>query len=263
MLIGVDVSKETLVWCALDTKPANLRNESLAIAAWLATLPAGTTVAMEATGRYHRLLANLAVAHGCRVLVLNPSDVHHYAKSLTPRATTDPIMAQVIAQYVASARGLHDYQPVPAYVAQVRTLMGLRLGLVTEKVRLGHQRREAPELATFVDPLLTEVRAAIQQVTASIEKLVNARSEFAGLVSVPGFGALTSAYLLVLLATHAFRSSDAFVAFVGLDLRIKDSGKERKRHVLTKRGDPEARRLLFLAARVAGLMKDTPFQKIR
>ena len=46
----------------------------------------------------------------------------------------------------------------------------------------------------------------------------------------------------------AFRSSDAFVAFLGLDVRVRDSGQLRGRRRLTKKGNPELRRLLFLAA---------------
>ncbi|WP_026333060.1 IS110 family transposase, partial [Thioalkalivibrio sp. ALgr5] len=53
----------------------------------------------------------------------------------------------------------------------------------------------------------------------------------------------------------AFRNSDAFVAFLGLDVRIRDSGTKRGQRKLTKQGDPELRRLLYLAAMQA---KSTP-----
>ncbi len=261
MTIGVDVSKETLVWSQPDTKPANVSNDVAAITAWLATLPAGTTVAMEATGRYHRLLAETAVAHGFRVLVLNPRDVHHYALSLTPRAITDPIMAQVIAQYAAVTPQLPVYQPAPAYVDEVRTLMRVRWGLVQQKVRLGHQRREAPALAPVVDPLLAEVQRGIARLTTQLIHRVHTQPALVTLEALPGVGPLTAAYLLILLATHRFPRSDAFVAFLGWDLRIKDSGKARKQHELTKRGDPEGRRLLYLAAQTAARMPG-PFQTL-
>ena len=45
-----------------------------------------------------------------------------------------------------------------------------------------------------------------------------------------------------------FRTSDQFVAFLGLDVRVRDSGKLRGKRKLTKRGDPEMRRLLYNAA---------------
>jgi transposase len=38
------------------------------------------------------------------------------------------------------------------------------------------------------------------------------------------------------------------VAFLGLDVRVRDSGRFRGRRKLTKKGDPEIRRLLYNAA---------------
>jgi len=261
MTIGVDVSQDTLVWCELHTRPADLPNEPAAIRAWLATLPAGATVAMEATGRYHRTLADLARDHGCRVLVLNPCDVHRYAQSCAPRAANDPLMSQVIARYAANTAGLHAYTPAPAFVEAVRSLMRLRAGLAQQQVRLRHQAREAPQLAAVITPMRTAIRQHIRLVTRQLTAQVRADAAFARLLGIPGFGKLTAAYVRSLLATHAFAASDAFVAFIGLDLRVKDSGKLKGKRCLTKRGDPEARRLLFLAARTA-VRQAGPFQAI-
>ena len=43
--------------------------------------------------------------------------------------------------------------------------------------------------------------------------------------------------------------SDSFIAFMGLDVRVRESGYFKGRRKLTKRGNPEMRRLLFNAAR--------------
>jgi transposase len=45
-----------------------------------------------------------------------------------------------------------------------------------------------------------------------------------------------------------FRSVDAFIAFLGLDVRVRQSGRWQGRCKLTKKGDSEVRRLLFNAA---------------
>ena len=45
-----------------------------------------------------------------------------------------------------------------------------------------------------------------------------------------------------------FRNVDAFVAFLGLDVRVKQSGRWQGRCKLTKKGDGEVRRLLYNAA---------------
>jgi transposase len=48
-----------------------------------------------------------------------------------------------------------------------------------------------------------------------------------------------------------FRSSDAFVAFLGLDVRVRDSGRSVGKRKLTKQGSSELRRLLYTAAMAA------------
>jgi transposase len=42
--------------------------------------------------------------------------------------------------------------------------------------------------------------------------------------------------------------ADAFIAFKGMEFRVRDSGQFRGRRKLTKKGDPELPRLLFNAA---------------
>ena len=49
----------------------------------------------------------------------------------------------------------------------------------------------------------------------------------------------------------AFPGSDAFVAYLGLDVRIRESGKYKGKRKLTKRGEAELRRLLFCASHAA------------
>ena len=54
--------------------------------------------------------------------------------------------------------------------------------------------------------------------------------------------------LTTTLERVVFRKADAFVAFIGLDPRAKDSGCKAGRRRLSKRGPAELRRLLFNAA---------------
>jgi transposase len=54
--------------------------------------------------------------------------------------------------------------------------------------------------------------------------------------------------LLASLERWVLPRADAFIAFIGLDPRAEDSGKKSGRRRLSKRGDPELRRLLYVAA---------------
>ena len=77
------------------------------------------------------------------------------------------------------------------------------------------------------------------------------RAMFKHCKSVPGIGPLTALALTTLYHRGHFENADQFVAFLGLDVRVRDSGRYRGRRKLTKRGDLEARRLLHNAAMAA------------
>ena len=49
----------------------------------------------------------------------------------------------------------------------------------------------------------------------------------------------------------AFSSVDAFISFIGFDVRIRESGRFKGKRKLTKRGEAELRRLLYCAAKPA------------
>ncbi|MBT8129377.1 MAG: transposase, partial [Gammaproteobacteria bacterium] len=49
----------------------------------------------------------------------------------------------------------------------------------------------------------------------------------------------------------AFANSDAFVAFIGIDVRLRESGGYKGKRKLTKRGEAELRRLLYCATQPA------------
>ncbi len=66
--------------------------------------------------------------------------------------------------------------------------------------------------------------------------------------ALPGVGPLTALALVALYHRGEFVCADAFIAFMGMDVRVRESGQWRGRRKLTKKGDPEVRRLLFNAA---------------
>ena len=129
LIVGVDVAKFSLV-SVFHGQPGAARplaNSSSAIAAWLAELPKGSIVAMEATGTHHRLLAQMAHAAGMQVYVLNARDVYFYAKALGGRAKTDRLDAAVIAGYAAEHHTrLHAWQPAAGIEQQLHELLQRR-----------------------------------------------------------------------------------------------------------------------------------------
>ena len=66
--VGADVDSRSVVMaCAAESfRPQRISNERKALVAWLRTVPPGTRLAMESTGVYHELLAELALYGVCR-----------------------------------------------------------------------------------------------------------------------------------------------------------------------------------------------------
>ncbi|MEO0997641.1 MAG: transposase, partial [Pseudomonadota bacterium] len=69
--------------------------------------------------------------------------------------------------------------------------------------------------------------------------------------SIPGIGPINAAALVCAFHRGAFACGHAFIAFLGLDVRRRESGLFKGQRKLTKRGDAELRRLLYCAAQPA------------
>ena len=118
--IGVDVSKAELVISIDAGRPHAVRNEPQSIRRLLSQLPSKALIAMESTGRYHGLLAHLAVQAGFTVFVLNARDVYFYARALGSRAKTDAVDAVLIAHYLAQHHArLHPWQAASPLLQQL------------------------------------------------------------------------------------------------------------------------------------------------
>ena len=261
MVTGVDVSKATLVYCTKDGTPRSQTNSAQGIDQLLAACPSGSIIAMEATGRYHRLLANTAYEKGFIVIVLNPKDASAYAKTISPRAKTDNIDARTIAKF-ASEREHIQYTPVPSVVDALKNLCRTRAGLVRQRVTLTNQASEHQDIAAYLKQAVESIGQSIAQLDMQIVEAAQTLPQYQRLRQIPGFGSLIAAYTCAMLASGTFRRSDSFVAFIGLDTKVKESGKFKGRRRLTKRGDPEARRLLYLAA-LAASRQPGPLNEMR
>jgi len=253
--IGVDVAKDdVMVACAEHTfvtrKLPNKRGELLA---WLKTLPIGSRIGMEATGTYHELLATLAQRVGLVVYVLNPKDVYHYAKATGQRGKTDRVDAALIARYVAKEhKELHAWFPASALQRQLQSLTRRRGKLTRARASLQSSLRGLPALAGQLRTMLGQLDALIAKLDAQARKLIQADAQrqrsFQRLDAIPAVGCAVGIGLLGALERWALPRADCFVAFIGLDPRANDSGHKSGRRRLSKRGDPELRRLLYNAA---------------
>ena len=260
--LGADVdSRYVMVACAAGSfKTHRIVNEAKAIRAWLRTVPRGSRLGMESTGSYHELLADLAHQAGLQVFIVNARDLRRYGQGIGRRGKTDRIDAEVIARYIAREHEeLHAYVPLTHEQRLLARLIGRRAKLVQAKDSIRQSLGGVPALQSKARRLIGQVDRVIVSLDLLMKRTVKkmpAVHEAAGhIVTIPGFGTLTSACLGHRFTRVPYSTSDAVVAAAGLDPRPDDSGLREGRRRLSKRGPAEDRRLLFNCARSAAQMK--------
>jgi transposase len=253
-VVGVDVSKSTLDVARLEEGCVRkIEYTERAVRKWLKTLPAGALIGVESTGTLHRLIVRCAIAAGHIVYVLNARDLSHYARALGRRAKTDRLDAQLIARYVANEhRNLHPHRLPTQLQTHLDELIARRHQVIVHQGALRQSFSSMTKKPTQLTRALRALDELIEQIDEQLARLIAQDERLAPLAQrlhgVVGFGPLLSTTMAHALTRHPFKNCDAFIAYVGLDPRARDSGQLRGRRFLSKRGPAEMRRLLFTAA---------------
>ena len=256
--IGLDVSRSELVVARATTNSERaalerVPNSAAAIERWLGALPAGCRIGMEATGAYHRLVADMAHACGHTVFVFNPRDVSLYLRSLRTRGKTDVLDARGIARFVRNESAqCHPYVPPTPTQQRIATLINRRHQVVKQRasVRMSFSdtRECAPQVKALIQAFTTLIAKLDAQIKAAIAQDAALESQRRRLMSIPGIGPLIGAALCMRMSRVDYANSDALVAAIGLDPRPVQSGQYDGVRRLSKRGNAEERRLIYMAA---------------
>jgi transposase len=259
--VGIDVSKATLD-IAIDAHSGStqIANTNPAIRRWIKQLSAGCYIGVESTGPYHQTVVRQLIGAGHTVYLLNTRDLSHYARAVGRRAKTDTLDAQLIARYLAREHEhLHPYQLPTALQAELNALVQRRHTVVVAQTMLRQsftaltpKPRHLTTTMRSLDKLIAELDQRMQALVTQDPQLAPIANH---LDTIVGFGALLSNTLATALTRHPFKQADAFIAFIGLDPRVRDSGQRRGRRYLSKRGPAELRRLLYVAAMSASKTK--------
>jgi transposase len=250
--LGVDVAKDELVISIDGGDPFTIENTPSAIRAWLKTLHGPVRLAVESTGAFHLELACQAHQRGHEVFVIDGYRLNRYRESVGGRAKTDTTDARLLARYLRNEHAdLRPWNPPSRDYQALQRLLHRRATVVRARTSIHQSLREIPELKTTLQATLRQLDRTI----AAIERRIRDTLARAGwhdharrCQDIEGVGPITAAALVMAFARGRFANSDAFIAFLGLDVRIRDSGRKRGQRKLTKQGDGELRRLLYLAA---------------
>lgn len=255
-VIGVDVAKAELVVYRQDQDQLQtVTNDKASLRGWLKTLPGQSTIAIEATNVYHLLAVELAYQQGHQIYVIDGYRLSHYRKGVGGRAKTDACDARLLARYLASERHqLRPWSPPSKAYRALQRLLRRRALLVKTRVALTQSLGDEPLFKSLFKRLIAQIGRINQLIENRLRetlKAVGLAEQAKRCQAIEGIGPITAAALTMAFERGHFSSSDAFIAFLGLDVRAKESGTFVGRRKLTKQGDPEVRRLLHNAAMAA------------
>lgn len=263
IILGVDVSKQELeVYCWGTGQRRQVANEAGAIRAWLRSLTGPVALAVEATSDYHFRLVDEAHVLGLTVYVINGLQLSAYRKAVTRDHKSDPDDAWLLARYLNAERpNLRPFSPPCSKSRKLWQQIKRRAGIVEKRkdIQQSLSGTDIPHRA-----VLRELDRLIKRIEEDIRQLIcrlGWNEDYRRCQSIPGIGKVNAAALVCAFHRAAFASSDAFVAFLGLDIRRRESGRFKGKRKLTKRGEPELRRLLYCAARPA--CSYAPFDQYR
>jgi transposase len=252
--VGVDVSKDR-VEISEGGGVARMANKRQELEKYFSGLSVPARVAVESTSRYHVGVVEAAMACGHTVYLVDGFRLSRYRDAIGLRAKTDVTDAQLLSRYVAAeGERLVPYRAPPKAVQELRELLRARAQLKKNQVavRLSLEGVEDGDLASSHAALDRQFGESIALIDRKLKRCLQESgyaSDAARCLAIPGVGALNAAALVAAFHRGVFRSGDAFIAFLGLDVRVRESGRYSGRRKLSKRGDPELRRLLFNAAR--------------
>lgn len=270
-ILGIDVSKATLACALLDRETEQFRwqrqyaNSAAGVRDLLAKTPPEVPWVLEPTGRYSLTVAQQAQAAGRQVLLAPTRQAKRYLASIQDRAKTDRVDAPGLAWFGATRPKTQALTPYPVNeeaVERLQQLLTARRGVVDALTSLRQRLAELPHavepLAAAVTALEAQQTALDQAITTASEAL--ARDELRRLQQVVGIGPVTATAVLARMKGRKFRHADQWVAYLGFDVGVVESGKRKGQRGLTKQGDAELRRLLYLCAQAAARSKKGPFR---
>ena len=254
--VGIDVSKDRLDVHILPSRDAFAVEQSAAgldqlISRLKELEPA--IVAIEATGGFETLAVAGLAAAALPVAVVNPRQIHNFAKALGLNAKTDPLDALVIARFAEAVKP--EIRPAAdAETIALADLLARRRQLVqmitAEKNRsLRHAANAA--LQNSIGRILQALELELARLDGDIDKMVKAspvwREKEDLLASVPGVGKVVARTLMAEMPELGTLNGKQAAALAGVAPWTRQSGQWRGKSMIGG-GRSTCRTVLFLAA---------------
>jgi transposase len=251
--VGIDMSKDWFDVAVLGEKRtqqfANTKKGIQALVRWMSQLQPQLIV-VEATGGYEEDLVLALFEAGLPVALVSPQRVRQYARAKGRLAKTDPLDAQLLAEY-GQAIQPRLFVGKSAERKRLSALVGrrnqLNALLQAEKNRL---RGQSGVIRSSLERVIACLEAELKQMDQEIQALLQTQTDLQAqeklLRTAKSIGPVTAATLLADLPELGQLDRQAIAALVGIAPMNADTGKKRG-YRKTKGGRPDVRRTLYMA----------------
>jgi len=260
--LGIDIAKATFQAALLHNRKLhqhrfdNTPTGFAQLQAWLVKHRCKRLHAcLEATGPYGDELADFLYQAGHTLSVVNPARIKGFAQSELQRNKTDQLDAALIARFCAEKQP-EAWIPPPLEIKQLRGLVRrleavqeMRQQEVNRLAQVGKQPLVGESLNKIIAALDQEIGRLRQLIKAHIDEHPDLKRHRDLLVSIPGIGETTAAWLLSEVQVEAYSSARQVAAHAGLTPRHHQSGTSvQRRTKLSKTGNRRLRRALYMPA---------------
>jgi transposase len=212
---------------------------------------------LESTGGWSEELAMFLADRGHAVSIVNPMAIKGFGQSELSRTKTDKADAALIARYCLAMKPRLWKPPSPSQ-RRLQRLARRRVALIEMRVQEDN-RLQGPgvdEVRASIETMIAAITQQIAQLDAEIADTIdqdpNLRADRELLESIPGIGERVATTLLGELPNlKEFHSGKSVAAFVGLCPRELRSGSSVSASWVSKAGNAQVRRVLYMPAVVA------------
>ena len=220
-------------------------------------------VVMEATGIYYLDLALELHAAGLPVSVINPKSFHNFAKLMLQTSKTDPIDAQLLAEY-GERMTPRLWVPPTADQLTLRAIGRHINRLIGHRTRAKNELHALQATGTSFKLLIEDEEEAIAALDIRIDRLKKAARDaiakcpnltlqFHCMMAAPGVGEASAITALAELTVLPLTLKSPQVSrYAGLDVRLTQSGTSINRPGrMSKCGNAYLRAAMFMPALTA------------
>ena len=255
--IGIDISKDTFDAATSSQKQSVTFNNTPAgfkkFIKWMSLFDS-PHIAMEATGKYYLGLALHLYEQEYPVYVINPFKIKHHAQSKLKRVKTDSEDAKLIADF-CEVHKLKPWQPDSPIIAKLQEFSALQALLIQAKTRLKNQMQSSTEIEVQkiqkaqIKQLEKQIEKIQSQMKACVQQDVELTKQMALLTTIKGLGEKTSIELITHIKDiYRFDNAKALACYSGLVPQIQQSGSSLNRSSLSKMGNANLRKCLYMPA---------------